>query len=118
MNKTKLDLLDEQKAKFEAGYWDELPAPGWDKDKSPAERYARSIGGCGFDHQYFEYYSQVKKVEKIYFKKKYNDFFFKCNKMAYEEALKHDPVVADRSYNVEKTMNAIWSPDVWREHEE
>jgi len=117
LTKTKLNLLDEQKAKFEAGYWDKLPVSGWDKDKTPAQRYARSVGGCGFGHQYLDYYSQVKKVDKQYFYKKYNTVFLRCNKSAYEEVLKYDPVVAARSYDVDKTMDAIWGSSEWRKYE-
>jgi hypothetical protein len=117
LNKTKLDLLNEKKAKFEAGYWGKLPAPGWDRNKTPAQRYAGSLGGCGFGYQYLDYYDQVKKVDKQYFYNKYNVFFLECNKQAYKEVLKYAPIVAERSYRVDKTMDGIWDSDKWRKYE-
>ena len=116
-NKTKLDILDEQKAKFEAGYWDKLPVAGWDKDKTPTQRYARSIGGCGFGYQYLEYYSQAKEVSKQYFHNKYNDFFLKCNKKAYKEIFDKDASLKEQLLGVKDRMNSIWNAEEWRKYE-
>ncbi len=117
MNKTKLDLLDKQKTKFEAGHWNTLSAPGWDKDKTPAQRYVRSIGRCGFGHQYLDYYSQVNKVDKTYFKNKYNEFLLKCNKFAFNEMLKNDLEFSKKTLNVEQIMKLIWKPEKWSKYE-
>ena len=107
--KSKLELLDELKAKFEAGFWD--------KYRNSSLEYARSFGGCGFGHQYLDYYSEVKQVDKNYFYKKYNAFLLECNQNIYEEVFKHDPDIAERSFNVDKAMSNVWNPKGWIKYE-
>lgn len=114
---TVLKKLDEQKAKFEAGYWDDLPAPGWDKDKTPAQRYASSIGGCGLNYQYLDYYNQVKRVDKDYFKNKYNNFLIECNNKAFSEILKNDPTLENKVSGFQKRMELIWNSEKWKKYE-
>lgn len=107
LNKTKLDLLDEQKAKFEAGYWD--------KFKWPGSEYANSLSGCGFDNQYFEYYSEVKGVDVEHFKGLYNTAMLQCMKRSlairkkYLRGYKNFPTA-------EEWMNKLWSSDTWSKY--
>ena len=107
--KSKLELLNEKKAKFEEGFWD--------KYRNPKTEYARSFGGCGFGYQYLDYYSEVKQVDKNYFYKKYNGVLLECNQKIYDEVLKYDSVIAERSFNVDKTIKLIWKPEKWRKYE-
>ena len=56
--KTKLDILDEQKDKFESGYWDDFKWPG--------SEYFRSVGGTclgSFDYYYRYYLSAVEHID-------------------------------------------------------
>ena len=110
MNKTKLDLLDEQKAKFEAGYWD--------KNRNPGARYAESLGGCGFSHQYFDYYSQVKKVDKEHFKNLYSDFFLKCKQRVLpikNKYLQH--TYQGKRPSPEKSIENLWNSKGWEKYQ-
>lgn len=69
--KSKLELLDEKKAKFEAGFWD--------KYSYPDSRYANSVKGlCWFPYQYFDYYREEKEIVYDYFKEKYYDSILLC----------------------------------------
>ena len=108
-NKTALDILDEEKAKFEAGYWD--------KYENPGSKYAHRIAGCGISKFYLDYYSKVKKVDRKYFKEKYNDIILKCQQKYYKEVQKHDPVMAGRISTVEKRMELMWGNEKWRKYE-
>ena len=105
---SKLKILDEQRAKLEAGYWD--------KHRNPIAEYARSFGLCGFGDRYIEYYSQVNIVNKNYFYNKYNEFLSECNKRIYEEVMKYDSVIAERSFNLENTMQRIWESERWEKY--
>lgn len=110
LNKTQLDYLDEQKAKFEAGYWDKYMSPG--------SRYAESIGGCGFPHKYFDYYSQVKKVEKEHFRKLYHDVFLECKKRVLPIKNKYLPhTVRVKRPTAEKSMENLWNSKGWEKHQ-
>lgn len=53
----KLDILDELKARFEAGEWDDY--------RNPGRSYLGNRPGCGFPHQYFDYYSEVKDIDMV-----------------------------------------------------
>jgi hypothetical protein len=68
--KTKLDHLDEIKARFDAGEYD--------KNINPGAEFARRYTGCGFPKQYFDYYSESKPVSKEHFRKLYNDEIYEC----------------------------------------
>jgi len=99
-NKTKLDLLDEQKAKFESGYWD--------KYRNPGRSYLGSRSGCGFPHQYFEYYKEAADIDVQYFKATYHVQILQCMKKAYAETEKHDPYSAKQMGSPEKRMERLW----------
>lgn len=103
--KTKLDILDEQKAKFEVGFWD--------KHKSPGTKYARSLVGCGFPYQYFDYYSGVKKVDKEYFKALYHEPMLACFKRTYPITKKYDPQIGKQLPKAEEWMKRMWLSDKW-----
>ena len=106
---TKLQRLDEQKEKFEAGYWD--------KFKWPGPEYVRSLVGCGFPPGYLSYYSEVKKVDKVHFKRLYHEPILECMKREYEELKKYDPYTAKRIPDAEGRMKLIWGPDRWSKYE-
>ena len=106
---TKLQRLDELKAKFEAGYWG--------KFSHPEIEYARSLTGiCGISRDYLEKYSQVKKVSKEHFFMKYNDFFMKCNREKFNEIYQYSPLVA-KDFNLERIKKLIWNPQKWSKYE-
>ena len=67
---SKLDYLDEQKKKFEAGYWDKYSDPG--------SVYAKKLVRCGFDSQYLEYYSKTKNLDIDHFKQLYHKHILEC----------------------------------------
>ena len=99
-NKTKLDLLDEQKAKFEAGYWDKTRNPAWE--------YLGSRPGCGFPHQYFEYYKQAKRVKVEHFKNRYQKPILECAKKAYIDTKKYKPHLAKKIPEPTTRINQLW----------
>jgi len=105
--KSVLDYPDEQKTKYVSGYWD--------KHRNPSIAYARSFGSCGFGF-YLDNYSKEKRIDKKYFFDKYNDILLECNNEIYKEVLKHSPTIAERSYNVDKIMERIWSPNIWSKY--
>ena len=100
INKTKLDLLDEQKEKFEAGYWD--------KQRNPEGSYLGSRPGCGFSRQYFDYYKQVRRIEVEHFKTLYQKSILECLEKSYEETKKYDPYVAKKLHEPQKRVNELW----------
>ena len=105
--KSVLSYPDEQKTKYKSGYWD--------KYKNPSIEYARSFGSCGFGF-YLDSYSKEKRIDKKYFFNKYNDILLECNKEIYKEVLKHNLTISERSFNVDKTMERIWSPNRWNKY--
>jgi len=94
----------EQKTKYDSGFWD--------KYSNPDIEYARSFGGCGFGF-YLDYYNKIKRPDKEYFFKKYNDILLECNNLIYKEVSKYNTVIAERSFDVEKTMKRIWDSKSW-----
>ncbi|MDH5388162.1 MAG: hypothetical protein OEY06_06915 [Gammaproteobacteria bacterium] len=103
---TKLDYLDKQKEKFEAGFWDNHRNPGFE--------YANDIVRCGFPHQYFEYYSEVKKVDKDHFKRLYHESMLECNKRILPILNKYSAHTYSGSRpNVEESMNNLWESEGW-----
>lgn len=107
MNKTKLDVLDEQKEKFEAGYWD--------KDRWPQSRYADSIKGvCWFPNQYFDYYRKIKSIKLEYFKSLYYEPVLQCYKRVVPILRKYD-----KSYkNVKEAdeyVKGFWESEKWEQ---
>ena len=105
MNKTKLDILDEQKAKFEAGYWD--------KQLNSGAAYARSLTGCGFPHQYFEYYSQVKKVNVEHFQSLYHEPLLKCMRRSFAVTKKYRPNASSQLPSADEWMRKMWESEIW-----
>ena len=106
LNKTKLQLLDEQKAKFEAGYWDNKSNPGL--------AYAESQSGCGFDHQYFDYYKQIRKPELSHFKALYNKSMLECFRRSFSITKKYDPQIGRQLPSAEEWMSRIWQSEIWK----
>lgn len=98
---TKISILGVQKAKFEAGYWDKNKFPG------PKSVYLSSLPGCGFPHQYFDYYKEVKKVNVEYFKK-YQEALLECLEKSYIEIKKYDPYSAKQIRAPKTRMSALW----------
>jgi len=108
--KSKRQILDEQKEKFEAGYWD--------KNRNPGSRYAEAVGGCGFPYQYLDYYSQVKKVDKQYLKEKYNDIFLECKKRVIPIRNKYLPhTYSGERPTAEKSMENLWNSKGWDKYQ-
>ena len=105
---TKLDYLDKQKKKFEAGYWG--------KSQWPGSQYANSIKSiCGFGHQYFYYYHEVKKIDYDYFKETYYDQVLNCYKKILPVLKKYD-----KSYknvrSAEKYIEKNWRREYWEKY--
>lgn len=104
LNKTKLELLDEARAKFEAGYWDKFKWPGFE--------FANNLSGCGFDHQYLEYYSRVRTPDVEHFRRLYNKPLLDCYRPWF--AIKKE---YDKSYKAmptaEEWVKGIWNSKVW-----
>jgi len=100
---TKIQKLDEQKAKFKAGYWDKRRNPGWE--------YLGSIPGCGFPHQYFDHYKQVRGVDIAHFKAVYQKTILECLAKLYIETKLYDPRLAEKlpepSVRIEKMWESI-----------
>ncbi len=74
-DKTKLDILDEKKAKFDSGYWD--------KYKWPDSEFVNSVRGecLGAFDQYFKYYlSAVDQLDFASFKDKYYQPILECRR--------------------------------------
>ena len=70
---TKLDYLDKQKEKFEAGFWNEYKWPG--------DQFSYSVSGVCLKtfNKYFEYYlSGSNKFDFSDFRKKYHHPFLDC----------------------------------------
>lgn len=99
-DKTKLDVLDEQKAKFEAGYFDKQRNPGWE--------YLGSRPGCGFPHQYFEYYKQAKKISLNHFIGLYQRSILECLEKSYKETEKYDPKLAKKLPKPDIRVKQLW----------
>ena len=103
--KTKLEILEEQKLKFNSGYWDEYSNPGF--------LYSKSLIGCGFGNQYFDYYRKVKEVDVDHFKRLYHEPMLSC----YQEKipiLKTYRASAYRDYpDAEEIMRRMWASDKW-----
>lgn len=104
--KSKLDILDDQKAKFESGYWD--------KHRNPGAEYLRSLSGCGFPYQYVEYYREVKPIDLVYFKKKYHEDILECHKRRYSIMEKYDPYTFSKIPKLDKRMKLLWENEQWR----
>ncbi len=102
--KTKLDMLDELKTRFEAGEWADRLNPG--------AAYARSLVGCGFPHQYFDYYSEVKKVDKDHFKKIYNEPMLECMKRTFP--IRKQYLRGFENYpDAEEYIEKMWNNKIW-----
>ena len=110
INKTKLDILDEKKVKFEAKKL---------IDNSLASlEYARSVGAiCGFPHEYFEYYTSIKKPEKTHFQRLYNDDLEECFRRVIPLLNKYSP----NSYpgvrpTASEMMKQYWNSKSWNKY--
>ncbi|MDH5388160.1 MAG: hypothetical protein OEY06_06905 [Gammaproteobacteria bacterium] len=105
---TILDYLDKQKEKFEAGFWD--------KFKWPSSLYVESIKPvCGFGHQYFDYYREVKKIDYDYFKETYYDHVLNCYKKLLPELKKHDKSYLNAP-SAEKYIEKSWQREYWEKY--
>ncbi|MFK5950994.1 MAG: hypothetical protein QM500_19755 [Methylococcales bacterium] len=107
--KTKLDQLYELKERFEAGEWD--------KYRSPGSRYASQLPGCGFPHQYLDYYSEVKRVDVGHFKALYHEKMLACKKQVIPILNKYSAhSYPGRRPNPEESMNIFWESNAWRKY--
>ena len=110
IKKTKLDKLDEQKAKFESGFWD--------KHKWPGAEYANSLKPwCGFGYQYFDYYKKVKRVDYDRFKNMYYSSVLSCYEKLLPELKKYDKSYKDAP-SAEKYIEESWKIDRWENYNE
>lgn len=106
-NKTKLDYLDEQKAKFEAGYWD--------KNRWPGSKYADSVKGiCWFPHQYFDYYRQKRRITLEHFKSIYYEPVLQCYKRVVPILRKYDKSYKNMK-DAEEYVKGFWKPEKWEQ---
>ncbi|MDH5389097.1 MAG: hypothetical protein OEY06_11700 [Gammaproteobacteria bacterium] len=105
---TKLDYLDKQKEKFEAGFWD--------KHRNPGARYSDNLVNCSFGHQYFDYYSEVKNVDKEHFKRLYHESMLECFKRKFSIIKKYDPQIGGQLPTADEWMRKIWESDQWSEY--
>lgn len=104
--KSKLEMLDEQKAKFESGYWSK------DKYMNPGAEYARSLIGCGFPYQYFDYYREVKKVDREHFKKLYHDSILACYKRTF--LIRKNFLRGAENYpDADEYIEGMWNHESW-----
>ena len=108
LNKTKLQILDEQKAKFEAGEWDNHLNPG--------AQYARNLTGCGFPNQYFDYYKEDKKVDKEHFKKLYHEPMLECFIRSFAITKEYDPQIGTQLPDAYEWMRRLWASDKWSKY--
>jgi hypothetical protein len=106
--KTKLQVLDEQRAKFEAGYWNAYQKPG--------AEYAQNLVGCGFPHQYFDYYHQVKKIRVEHFRKLYHEPMLDCFNRTFSITKKYDPQIGTQLPSAGEWMTRMWESDMWGEY--
>jgi len=102
---TVLDYLDKQKEKFEAGFWDKRIKPG--------AAYADDLVGCGFPHQYFDYYSQVKKVDKDHFKQLYHEPILECLKRTVPIKYKYLGSSYSSFPNADERVEKLWNSKEW-----
>ena len=105
LTKTKLDILDELKAEFEAGKWD--------RARNPGRSYLGSMPGCGFPHQYFDYYSKVMNVHKEHFRNNYSDQMLACFRRTFAITKKYDPQIGKQLPSPEVWMDRLWGSDDW-----
>ena len=105
---SKLEIIDQQAARFETGYWD--------KERNPARSYLASLPGCGFPPLYFDHYFAVKKIDREYFKRRYGNPIFKCMQREYEEILKHDPYSAKQIPNAVERAGQLWESEQWKKY--
>lgn len=110
---TIMQYIDEQKAKFEAGYWDAHKGNLY----SVHDLYIKTLISCGVSESYLDDYSKVKKVKREYFKQKYNDVIYRCKQKYYEEKIKHDSSVSGRSIDIKYLMDKQWEPARWSKYE-
>lgn len=104
----KLQRLDEQKAKFEAGYFD--------KQRNPGAEYARSLTGCGFPHQYFDYYSDVQKVDVEYFKRLYHEPILRCMAQSFAITKKYNKQIGSQLPTAKEWMDKMWKSNTWSKY--
>ena len=102
---SKIKQLDDQKAKYEAGFWNE--------EKNPFERYYKSLPSCGFPYKYFDYYDEVNGVDMGYFKEKYHDPIFECHKRRYPILKIYDPYTHSKIPSLSERMDRFWNAKEW-----
>ncbi len=100
-DKTKLDILDEKKAKFDSGYWDEYKWPG--------SEYATQVQlVCGFPRQYLNYYIQEKdQIDVERFKQEYDEDMYLCIDRVYKVMKKYYRGFSQKA-DARKTMDMQW----------
>ncbi|MFK5950991.1 MAG: hypothetical protein QM500_19740 [Methylococcales bacterium] len=108
--KSQLDILDEQKAKFESGYWG--------KEGGAGKKYYRSLPVCGISDQYLAYYKHVKEPELKRFIELYNDPILQCLKKRYLVMGEHDPYTLSKIVTVEERMRLFWNKKVWGKNDD
>jgi hypothetical protein len=109
-NKTKLDVLDDLKAKFEAGEWDKYKG----KFPGPESLYISSLPNCDFGHKYFEYYKESKEINIDHFMNIYHEPLLECFTRKFKEIGKYDPYTARKLPSAEEWMKKIWGSRQWK----
>ena len=106
----KLDYLDKQKEKFEAGFWDERSDPGIE--------YADNLVGCSFPHQYFDYYNEVKTVDIERFKLLYHKPISECLKRTMPILKKYRSRKYKKFPDAEYYIQHMWDTKKWSKQDE
>lgn len=105
---TVLDYLDKQKEKFEAGFWD--------KHRNPGYQYANNLVNCGFSLGYFDYYNEIKEVDKEHFKKLYHKPMLECLRRKFSIINKYNPQIGSQLPEAEERMKRLWKSEKWNQH--
>ena len=106
---TRLRRLDENKTKFESGYWNDFRKPG--------SRYLSSFMGCGLGAEYLNNYNKVKKVDSEYFRSKYNASILECLRREYQAIEKYDLDASKQLPSVDERIKLLWAKESWKKYE-
>jgi hypothetical protein len=108
--KEKLKQLDECEQKFKEGYWS--------KDKWPGSRYGDCVKSvCGFPFNYLENYQKSgSQVDKMHFKKEYNDSMLECLQRVYPILKKYKSRSSRKLLKADERMEGMWVSDFWEKY--
>ncbi len=97
---TLLQKIDEHKAKFKRGYWNNY--------KSPDQHYLKHFPVCGVDPKYFSDYLKVKKIDIDRFKERYHEPWISCLNQRYAVLKEVDPYTYKRIIKPKERMEKMW----------